>query len=96
MFRSALTVRTADEARASIGKLRTSLDESDIPGTLKAFLIDAASETLELWRIQLARPNTKSLKAERVFEGTNYRIVLKVRSKPTGIIGLIQRTLGIG
>jgi hypothetical protein len=95
MFRASLTVRTADEARSSIEKLRASLDKSDIPSTSKSFLIDAARETLELWRAQLARPNTKSLKAERIFEGSDYRIVLKVRSK-AGIIGLLRRTLGTG
>jgi hypothetical protein len=56
-------------------------------------LIDAARETLELWRSQLARPNTKLLKAERIFEGSGYRIVLKVRSK-SGIIGLLRSTFG--
>ena len=93
MFRASLTVRTADEARSSIERLRASLDKSDIPGASKSFLIDAARETLEVWRTQLARPNTKSLKAERIFEGTDYRIVLKVRSK-SGIISLLRRALG--
>jgi hypothetical protein len=95
MFRASLTVRTADEARSSIEKLRASLDKSDIPGTSKSFLIDAARDTLELWQAQLARPNMQSLKAERIFEGTDYRIVLKVRSK-AGTIGLLRRLLGIG
>jgi hypothetical protein len=95
MFRASLTIRTADEARSSIERLRASLDKSDIPGTSKSFLIDAARETLELWRAQLARPNTKSLRAERIFEGSDYRIVLKVRSK-SGIVGLLRRTLGTG
>lgn len=79
MFRASLAVRTADEARSSIERLRAALDKSDIPGTSKSFLIDAIRETLELWRTQLARPNTKSPKAERIFEGGEYRIVLKVR-----------------
>ena len=95
MFRASLTVRTADEASSSIERLRASLAKSDIPGTSKSFVIDAARETFELWRAQLARPNTKSLKAERVFEGSDYRIVLRVRSKP-GIVGLLRRTLGTG
>jgi hypothetical protein len=95
MFRASLTIRTADEARSSIERLRASLDKSDIPGTSKSFLIDAARETLELWRAQLARPNTKSLRAESIFEGSYYRIVLKVRSK-SGIVGLLRRTLGTG
>jgi len=80
----------------SIGKLRASLEKSDIPSASKSFLVDAAGETLELWRTQLSRPDTKLLKAERTFEGSEYRIVLKVRSKPRGIIGLLRRTLGIG
>lgn len=96
MFKASLAVRTADEARTAIDKLRALIDKSDIPGASKSFLIDAASETLELWRTQLARPNTKVLKAERTFEGSDYRIVLKVRSKSLGIIGLLRRTLGIG
>jgi hypothetical protein len=95
MFRASLTVRTADEARLLIERLRLSLDKSDIPGTSKSFLIDAAHETLELWRAQLARPNTRSLKAERIFEGSGYRIVLKVRSK-SGIVGLLRRALRTG
>ncbi len=95
MFRTSLTVRTADEACSSIDTLRASLDKSDIPITSKSFLIDAARETLELWRAQLARPNTKLLKAERIFEGSDYRIVLKVRAK-VGIISLLRRSLGIG
>jgi hypothetical protein len=95
MFRASFTVRTADEARLSIERLCAALDKSNIPGTSKSFLIDAARETLELWRAQLGRPNTKSLKAERIFEGSDYRIVLKVRSK-SGIIGLLRRTLGTG
>lgn len=96
MFRASLTIRTADEARTSIDKLRASLEKSDIPDASKPFLIDAASGTFELWRTQLARPNTKLLKAERTFEGSDYRVVLKVRSKSLGIIGLLRRTLGIG
>lgn len=95
MFRASLTVRTADEARSAIKRLRASLDKSDVHGTSRSLLIDAARETLELWRAQLTRPSTKSLKAERIFEGRDYRIVLKVRSK-SGIIGLLQRTLGRG
>jgi hypothetical protein len=95
MFRASLTVRTADEARTSIERLRAALEKSDIPGTSKSFLIDAARETVELWRTQLTRPNTKSLKADKIFQGTNYRVVLKVRSK-SGIIGLLRRALGIG
>jgi hypothetical protein len=93
MFRASLTVRTADDASLSIDRLRASLDKSDIPATSKSFLIDAARETLELWGAQLARPNTKSLKAERIFEGSDYRIVLKVRSA-SGILGLLRRALG--
>jgi hypothetical protein len=96
MLRVSLTVRTADEARTSIERLCASLEKSDIPSESKSFLIDAACETLELWRTQLARPNTKSLKAERIFEGSDYRVVLRVRSTSGGIIGLLQRTLGIG
>jgi hypothetical protein len=95
MFRASLTVRTADEASSSIERLRALLAKSDISGTSRSFLIDAARETFEFWRAQLARPNTKSLKAERIFEGSGYRIVLKVRSK-SGIIGLLRRTLGTG
>jgi hypothetical protein len=95
MFRASFTVRTADEVRLSIERLCVALDKSNIPGTSKSFLIDAARETLELWRAQLGRSNTKSLKAERIFEGSDYRIVLKVRSK-SGIIGLLRRTLGTG
>lgn len=96
MFRASFTVRTADEASSSIERLRASLGKSDVPGALKSFLIDAASETLELWRSQLARPNTKALKADKTFEGSGYRIVLKVRANSVGIIGLLRRTLGIG
>jgi hypothetical protein len=95
MFRASLTVRTAEEARLSIERFRASLDKSDIPATSKSFLSDAARETLELWRSQLARPNTKLLKAERIFEGSGYRIVLKVRSK-SGIVGLLRRAFGTG
>jgi hypothetical protein len=95
MLKVSLTVRTADEARTSIDKLRALIDDSDIPGAARSFLIGAASETLELWGTQLARPNTKFLKAERTFEGGDYRIVLKARSKSLGIIGLLRRSLGI-
>lgn len=95
MFKTSVTVRTADEARLAMERLRASLDKSNIPGTSKSFLIDASRETLELWRAQLARPNTKSLKADRIFEGNDYRIVLRARSN-SGIIGLLRRTLGIG
>ena len=96
MFRVSLTVRTADEAGAAIEKLHASLEEADIPSASKSFLINAARETLELWRTQLDRPNTKSLKSERVFEGDDYRVVLKARSKSGGITGLLQRIFGIG
>jgi hypothetical protein len=95
MFKVSLTVRTADEARAAIEKLRASLEASDIPSAPKSFMIDGAIETLEIWRTQLARPNTKSLKAERIFEGSDYRVVLKARSKSGSILSLFQRTLGI-
>jgi hypothetical protein len=96
MFRESLTVRTADEARLAIDRLRGSLDKSDILGASKSFLIDGARETLELWEAQLARPSTKSLQAEKIFEGSDYRIVLKVRSSRSGIIGLIRRAFVIG
>jgi hypothetical protein len=95
MFRASLTVRTADEAGLAIERLRAALDKSDVIGTSKSFLIDGARETLELWRAQLARSSTKSLRAERIFEGGDYRIVLKVRSG-SGIIGLVRRALGTG
>jgi hypothetical protein len=93
MFRASLTIRTASETRWSIERLRASLEKSDISDKSKSFLIDAARETLELWRAQLAGSNTKSLKAERILEGSDYRIVLKVRSQ-SGIISLLRRTLG--
>ena len=95
MFRASLTVRTADEAGLAIERLRAALDQSDVIGASKSFLIDGARETLELWRAQLARPSTKSLRAERIFAGSDYRIVLKVRSK-SGIIGIVRRALGAG
>ena len=95
MFRASLTVRTADEAGLAIERLRAALDQSDVIGASKSFLIDGARETLELWRTQLARPSTKSLRAERIFAGSDYRIVLKVRSK-SGIIGIVRRALGAG
>jgi hypothetical protein len=95
MFRTSLTVRSADEARSSIERLRAALENSDISSTSRSFLIDSARDTLELWQAQLARPNTKSLKAEKVLQGSDYRIVLKVRSK-SGIIDLLRRTLGTG
>jgi hypothetical protein len=94
MFRASLTVRTADEARSAVERLHASLDKSDISGTSKSFLIDRVRETLELWREQLARPSTKSLKAERIFEGSDYRIVLKVHSSRSGIIGLVRKAFG--
>ena len=94
MFRTSLTVRSADEARSSIERLRAALEKSDIPGTSRSFLIASARETLDLWQTQLARPNTKSLKANKVLQGSNYRVVLKVRSK-SGITGLLRRTLGM-
>lgn len=96
MFRASLTVRTADEARSAIEKLRASLDKSDVPGTSRSFLIDGARETLDLWRAQMARPSTKSLKAERIFEGSGYRIVIKVRSSRRSIMGLVRKAFGIG
>jgi hypothetical protein len=95
MFRASFTVWTADEARLSIERLYAALDKRTFPAHRSLFLIDAARETLELWRAQLDRPNTKSLMAERIFEGSDYRIVLKVRSK-SGIIGLLRRTLRTG
>lgn len=95
MFRTSLTVRSADEAKLSIERLRAALENSDIPSTSRSFLIDAARETLELWQAQLAQPNTKTLKAEKVLQASDYRIVLKVRSK-SGIIDLLRRTLGTG
>jgi hypothetical protein len=96
MLRLSITIRKADEARMSIEKLRAELEKSDIPTETKSFLTNAAGETLELWRTQLTRPNTKFLKADRVFEGNGYRVVLKARSKPAGIVGLLKRSLGIG
>lgn len=95
MLRTSLTVRSADEAKSSIERLRAALENSDIPSTSRSLLIDAARETLELWQAQLARPNTKALKAEKVLEASDYRIVLKVRSK-SGIIDLLRRALGTG
>ena len=88
-------MRTAGEAALAIETLRASLDKSDVSGTSKAFLIDGARETLELWREQLARPSTKSLKAERIFAGSDYRIVLKVRSR-SGIAVVLRKALGFG
>lgn len=95
MFKVAITIRTADDARMSIEKLCVSLEESGLPSESKSFLIDAARETLELWRTQLTRPDTKSLKGERVFEGSDYRVVLRVRSKSAGIVGHFRRIFGI-
>jgi hypothetical protein len=94
MFRAALTIRTPNEARLAIERLCAMLDKSDVSGTSKSFLIDSARETLELWQAQLARPSTKSLKAEKIFEGGDYRIVLKVRSLRSGIIGLLRKAIG--
>jgi hypothetical protein len=95
MFKTSLIIRTADEARLAIEKLRSSLDNSDVAGTSKSLLIEGASETLELWRAQLARPTTRSLKAEKVFAGTDYRVVLKVRSRRP-IAGVLRKALGFG
>jgi hypothetical protein len=93
MFKASVIVRSADEARQAIEKLRTSLDKSDVSGTSRSLLIDGAGETLELWRAQLARPTTKSLKAERIFAGSDYRVVLKVRSR-SPIAGVLRKALG--
>jgi hypothetical protein len=95
MFKASLIIRTADEARLAIEKLRSSLDKSDVSDTSKFLLIDGAGETLELWRAQLARPTTKSLKAERIFAGSDYRVVLKVRSR-SPIAGALRKALGFG
>ena len=92
MFRTSVVVRSADETESSIERLRAALEKSDIPGTSRSFVIDSARETLELWQAQLGRPNTKSLKADKVLKGSDYRIVLRVRSR-SGIIGLLRRTL---
>jgi hypothetical protein len=94
MFRASLTVRTADEARLAVEKLRASLEASDIPSASRAFLIEAGSRTLELWRAQLERVNTKSLKAEQIFDGSDYRIVLRVRPK-AGVIGSLKKAFGV-
>ena len=80
----------------SIDELSVTLEQSDLPRELKVFLVDAVRETLGLWQTQLARPQTRSLKAEKVFEGGGYKIVLKVRPKSTGIVGRLQRALGVG
>jgi hypothetical protein len=95
MFRASLIIRTADEARPAIEKLRSSLDKTDVSGTSKSLLIDGARETFELWRAQLARPTTKSFKAERIFAGSDYRVVLKVRSR-SPIAGVLRKILGFG
>ena len=95
MFKASFIIRTADEARLAIERLHSSLDKSDVSGTSKSLLIDGAGETLQLWRAQLARPTTKSLKAERIFEGSDYRIVLKVRLR-SPITGVLRKVLGFG
>jgi hypothetical protein len=95
MFKASLIIRTADEARLAVEKLRSSLDNSDVSGASKSLLIDGTRETLELWRAQLARSTTKSLKAERIFAGSDYRVVLKVRSR-SGIAGVLRKALGFG
>ena len=87
---------TADEARLSIDRISVALEQSDLPCELKLFLVDAARETLGLWQTQLARPHTRSLRAEKVFEGDDYRIVLKVHPNSTGINGRLQKALGVG
>lgn len=93
MFRASLTVRSAEEAGSSIEKLRAALEKSDISVKSKSFLIDSACGTLELWRAQLARPNLKSLKVDKILEGSDYRVVLKVRPK-SGIVSLLQAIRG--
>ena len=96
MVRVSITVRTPDDARASIEKLRAMLEASDISSEVKSFVFDASSQTLQLWQTQLGQPNTQSFKADKIFEGSDYRIVLKARSKALGIMGLLQRTFGAG
>ena len=95
MFKASFIIRTADEARLAIERLHSSLDKSDVSGTSKSFLVDGARETLELWRAQIGRPTTKSLKAEKIFAGTDYRVVLKVRLR-SGIAGVLRKALGFG
>lgn len=96
MLKISLTVRTPDDARSSIENLCASLDKSDLPSPSKIFLIDAVRETLEIWEAQLTRPTIKALNAERLFEGLDYRVMLRVRSSPMGIVSRLRKTFRIG
>jgi hypothetical protein len=94
MLIASFVIRTADEARRSIEGLRAAVENSNISTESKSFLIDAATRTMELWRVQLDRPNTKSLSADQVFGGPDYKVVLKARPVG-GFLVSLKRMFGV-
>jgi len=96
MLKLSLVISSSDEARVAISKAHDALSKSNLSQSSKLYLSDAVCRTLALWEDQLSCPTTKSLKADRLFAGDNYRISLRADQHSSGLVGIIKRLLGGG
>jgi hypothetical protein len=96
MLRLSLTITTEDQARAAIAQVTDALSKSDISEGARGLIANSLGPTLELWAQQLGNPQVSTFKADRVFDGDGYHIVIRGRRASSGLGGFVNRLLGRG
>ena len=94
MLKLKLSIHSGEEAHAAIRQVRDALSNSNISSASKAYLEGAICPALALWAEQLSNPMTKTLTANRTFEGDDYRIAVRVGKQSLSAAGIVKRILG--
>ena len=96
MFKRTISVRSPREVQQQLALLEWNLDCSNLPASTTAYLKEQVGLTLDQFGQHYRSSGITSYNADRVFEGDGFRIVVKIRGRPPGLLGRIKKAIGLG
>ena len=96
MFKRTISVRLPADIQGQLAILASDLSGSNLPAPTATYL----EEQVELALTQFARHSktggVKHYNADRVFEGEGFRVIVKIRSRPPGLLEKLKKAIGLG
>jgi|GEM_PF-4478349 len=96
MFKKTVIVSHSKDIEPTISELETEIDQSNLAPYSANFLKEQIETTLLQFRRQLDTEEVRRIKADRLFEGDGYKVILRLRSGQLSPIDKIKKFIGIG
>lgn len=95
MFRRSITIRSADDARRERRRLKADIDSAGLPPLQARFLHEQIDIAFGQFEDQLAPHLERQITADRLFEGDDYSVAIKVRQGAPGLVERVKSMLGL-